>query len=66
MFRFDNCDGNWSFISPDKIRSDTAVRMITLILKSGEPKLTGISYLWDQNPVKGYLNAPIYSSDKYR
>ena len=28
--------------------------------------VTGIAYLWESDPVKGMLAAPIYSTDEYR
>ena len=66
QIRFEDCDGNWRLISSDDIKADESIRTITLILDRDHHKLTGVSYLWDQDPVKGYLTAPIYSSDIFR
>jgi hypothetical protein len=60
----------WERIGEEWVRADPDLKTITVDLagqcRSNAGVASGLAYLWEDNPVKEYLGAPIYAADQFR
>ena len=72
---FDLCDAtgsretSWAKLGKGSVKADLRSGLVTVSYGSqcGEgEEASGIAYLWEDNPVRAMLGAPIYSDDTFR